>query len=89
MVAPRGEAVIHPHAARSTRSVEGISALEDGENVNGSTRPTSSTGPAGSERELADRYRTDPRLHPGATVRCLSPTGTESVVDLRSRVVAG
>jgi putative transposase len=27
MVAPRGEAVIHPDAARSTRSVEGISAL--------------------------------------------------------------
>ena len=27
MVAPRGEAVIHPHAACSTRSVEGISVL--------------------------------------------------------------
>ena len=27
MVAPRGEAVTHPHAARSTRSVEGISVL--------------------------------------------------------------
>lgn len=27
MLAPRGEAVIHPHAARSTRSVEGISVL--------------------------------------------------------------
>jgi hypothetical protein len=46
-------------------------------------------GDDAAERELADRYRTDPRLHPGATVRCLSPTGTESVVDLRSRVVVG
>jgi hypothetical protein len=42
-------------------------------------------GDEAAEKELADRYRTDPRLHPGGTVRCVSPTGTESVVDLRSR----
>ncbi len=36
--APRGEAVIHPDAACSTRSVEGISALENGENVNATGR---------------------------------------------------
>jgi hypothetical protein len=42
-------------------------------------------GDGAAEEELADRYRTDPRLHPGGTVRCLSPTGTESMVDLRSR----
>jgi putative transposase len=33
MPAPRREAGIHPDAACSTRSVEGISALKDGENV--------------------------------------------------------
>jgi putative transposase len=33
-VAPRGEAVIHPDAACSTRGVEGISVLQGGENVN-------------------------------------------------------
>ena len=33
MVAPRGEAVIHPDAACSTRSVEGISVLKGGEIV--------------------------------------------------------
>ncbi|MDH6460245.1 putative transposase [Micromonospora sp. A200] len=38
MVAPRGEAVIHPDAARLTRSVEGIFAPAGGENVN--TAPT-------------------------------------------------
>jgi putative transposase len=32
--APRGEAVTHPDVARSTRGVEGISALQDGEDVN-------------------------------------------------------
>ncbi|WP_231929369.1 zinc ribbon domain-containing protein [Micromonospora inositola] len=37
MVAPRGEAVIHPDAACSTRSVEGISVLLGGENVNSSS----------------------------------------------------
>jgi Transglutaminase-like superfamily len=46
-------------------------------------------GDAAAEEELADRYCTDPRLHPGETVRCMSPTGTESVVDLRSRAAAG
>jgi hypothetical protein len=46
-------------------------------------------GDGSAERELADRYRTDPRLHPGAAVRCLSPTGKESLVDLRSRAVVG
>ncbi|MGH3728445.1 MAG: RNA-guided endonuclease InsQ/TnpB family protein [Micromonosporaceae bacterium] len=33
MAAPRGEAVIHPDAARSTRSVEGLPVLKGGENV--------------------------------------------------------
>ena len=33
MVAPRGETVIHPHAACSTRSVEGIPVRQGGENV--------------------------------------------------------
>ncbi|SCE93109.1 putative transposase [Micromonospora haikouensis] len=36
--APRGEAVTHPDAACSTRSVEGISILQGGEDVNTSTR---------------------------------------------------
>jgi hypothetical protein len=43
-------------------------------------------GDESAEQELTDRYRTDPRLGVGATVRCLSPSGTESVVELRSRV---
>ncbi|MBQ0895758.1 transposase [Micromonospora sp. U56] len=34
MPAPRGEAVIHPDAACSTRSVQGISVRQGGENVN-------------------------------------------------------
>jgi hypothetical protein len=42
-------------------------------------------GAADAERELAGRYTTDPRLNPGGRVRCLSPTGTVSVIDLRSR----
>jgi hypothetical protein len=42
-------------------------------------------GDDGAERELADRYRADPRLHPGARVRCLSPTGSESWADLVAR----
>jgi hypothetical protein len=46
-------------------------------------------GDESAERELTDRYRTDPRLRVGATVRCLSPSGTESVVDLRSRAAVG
>ena len=40
-----------------------------------------------AERELAERYAVDPRLHPGRAVTCLSPTGTESRVDLRRRAV--
>ncbi|WP_344511106.1 transposase, partial [Dactylosporangium maewongense] len=40
--APRGEAVTHPDAARSTRSVAGISVLQDGEDVNGSSIPRTS-----------------------------------------------
>jgi putative transposase len=36
MLAPRGEAVTHPDAACSTRSVEGISVLQGGEDVKGS-----------------------------------------------------
>jgi hypothetical protein len=46
-------------------------------------------GDEGAERELTDRYRTDPRLRVGATVRCVSPSGTDCVVDLRSRVAVG
>jgi len=46
-------------------------------------------GNGSAERELAHRYRTDPRLRVGATVRCLSPSGTASAVDLRSRSVLG
>ncbi|MGI5183370.1 RNA-guided endonuclease InsQ/TnpB family protein [Dactylosporangium sp. CA-152071] len=38
--APRGEAVTHPDAARSTRSVAGISVLQGGEDVNVGTSPT-------------------------------------------------
>jgi putative transposase len=34
VLAPRGEAVTHPHPACSTRSVEGISVLKGGEDVN-------------------------------------------------------
>lgn len=45
-------------------------------------------GDESAERELTDRYRTDPRLRLDATVRCVSPSGTESVVELRSRAVA-
>ncbi|GIE89638.1 RNA-guided endonuclease InsQ/TnpB family protein [Actinoplanes regularis] len=41
--APRGEAVTHPDAARSTRSVEGISVLQGGEDVNQSISPGLST----------------------------------------------
>ncbi|PWR10585.1 transposase [Micromonospora sicca] len=40
--APRREAGIHPHTACSTRNVEGISALQGGENVN--TTPASTRG---------------------------------------------
>ncbi|MEU5938432.1 transposase [Micromonospora sp. NPDC047548] len=39
MAAPRGEAVINPDAACPTRSVEGISVLQGGENVNARTPP--------------------------------------------------
>ncbi|MEU0562005.1 transposase [Dactylosporangium sp. NPDC006015] len=38
--APRGEAVTHPDAARSTRSMAGISVLQGGEDVNVGTSPT-------------------------------------------------
>lgn len=43
MVAPRGEAVTHPDAARSKRSAEGISVLQGGEDVNASTTSSGST----------------------------------------------
>ena len=46
-------------------------------------------GDESAERELTDRYRTDPRLRVDGTVRCLSPSGTESMVDLRTRAVVG
>lgn len=42
-------------------------------------------GDESAERELADRYAADPALHPGTRVRCLSPTGRDSWVDLRTR----
>ena len=42
-------------------------------------------GDEAAERELADRYHGDPRLHPGRRVRCHSPTGVEVDVDLRAR----
>ena len=42
-----------------------------------------------AERDLAERYRSDPRVHPGGTVRCVSPTGTTSMVDLRARAPVG
>jgi hypothetical protein len=41
-------------------------------------------GDARAERELADRYRGDPRLHPGESVLSYSPTGAQYTVDLRS-----
>ncbi|MFC0100524.1 RNA-guided endonuclease InsQ/TnpB family protein [Micromonospora marina] len=45
--APRNEAVTHPDAACSTRSVEGISVLQGGEDVNSATSRTTTTRPPG------------------------------------------
>jgi hypothetical protein len=45
-------------------------------------------GDEAAERELARRYAADPRLHPGATVECFSPTGRPAVVDLTTRQAA-
>lgn len=39
-------------------------------------------GDEAAERELAHRYATDPRLPPGARVRCSSPSGVDTLVDL-------
>lgn len=39
-----------------------------------------------AERELAERYVTDRRLHPGPEVRCESPDGDHRTVDLHLRV---
>jgi Transglutaminase-like superfamily len=48
-------------------------------------------GDHAAERELAERYAADRRLHPGDRVRCFSPTGRHAWVDLRAReeAVAG
>jgi hypothetical protein len=46
-------------------------------------------GDDAAERELADRYRRDPRLNPAGPARCVSPTGNHTLVDLRSRAVVG
>lgn len=42
-------------------------------------------GDDAAEAELASRYASDPRLHPGERVRCFSPTGNHSWVDLTRR----
>jgi transglutaminase-like putative cysteine protease len=39
-------------------------------------------GDEAAERELAHRYRTDPRLHPAGKVRCMSPAGADTIVSL-------
>ena len=69
MVAPRGETVIHPDAACSTRSVEGISVHQGGENVKarcwtgcprrlaGLDRPTSAAEPPDHRRTSSRRWR--------------------------------
>jgi hypothetical protein len=43
-------------------------------------------GDRAAEEELARRYAADDRLHPGDTVRCLSPQGADNDVNLRTRV---
>ena len=45
-------------------------------------------GSESAEMELSDRYLTDPRLHPGATVFSYSPTGVPATVDLSTRQTA-
>lgn len=42
-------------------------------------------GDEAAERELAERYAADPRLHPAGRVACHTPVGEEFVVDLRTR----
>jgi Transglutaminase-like superfamily len=42
-------------------------------------------GSAAAEQELAERYAADPGLHPGDRVRCVSPSGADLQVDLRTR----
>lgn len=44
-------------------------------------------GDVGAERELAERYRADDRLHPGPVIRSYSPTGAAREVDLGTRSV--
>jgi hypothetical protein len=38
-----------------------------------------------AEAELTARYAVDPRLHPAGRVRCLSPTGRPTSIDLHTR----
>ncbi|SNT27925.1 Transglutaminase-like superfamily protein [Asanoa hainanensis] len=45
-------------------------------------------GDDAAAKELADRYAEDDRLNPRGHVRCLSPTGEETLVDLATRVSA-
>jgi Transglutaminase-like superfamily len=42
-------------------------------------------GSAAAERELSERYAADPRLCPGDRIRCVSPSGADLQVDLRTR----
>lgn len=42
-------------------------------------------GDESAEGELIQRYAADPRLHPGERVRCHSPTGETTWVDLKAR----
>lgn len=46
-------------------------------------------GDESAQRELADLYASDPRLHPGERVYCQSPTGATSWVDLSTRELVG
>jgi hypothetical protein len=45
-------------------------------------------GDKSAERKLVDRYAEDPRLHPGDRVRCATPGGRVTEVDLRRRSAA-
>jgi len=45
-------------------------------------------GDIGAEGTLLQRYRTDPRLHPGSSVRSVSPYGGVSDINLSRRTVA-
>ncbi|WP_433826732.1 hypothetical protein ACQP2E_32160 [Actinoplanes sp. CA-015351] len=43
-------------------------------------------GDQAAERRLAERYATDPRLHPGDVISCHSPREVVYEVDLRQRL---